>query len=85
MILDSGWTRLHVLVMGLFAGLLAKFVAAFRDVAFEHGENLAIARDIQNSQSRGRPANDFYNRGRRKHRSHPIAVVVEGGRNHRFT
>jgi hypothetical protein len=33
-----------------FSRLPAKFDAPFGDITFEHGENLAIARDIQNSQ-----------------------------------
>src|SRR5665213_4314754 len=67
LILDSRRTR--------FSRLLATFDAPFRDIAFEHGENLAIAHDIQNSQSRGSPADDLYNRGRWKDGSHPIALL----------
>ena len=65
--------------------LLAKFDAPFRDIAFEQGENFTIALDIQNSQSRGSATDDLDNGRRRKHGGHPIAVLVEGGRDYRFT
>jgi len=68
-----------------FSGFVAEFISPFLDIACEHGENMSVPQDIQNSQSRGSSTDDLDNGRRRYQSDYPLASVLKGGRNYRFT